>query len=218
MCLRERDLVVARIEPHQDVSGIDDLLVFGPHLDHVPGNPSAHGIDVAVDLGVVGGFVRVHVPPQVVTRDAQSHDDHSRDEIARHPGPSARDDRVLLQCRHGYFTSRSGVDDLFGAAQGPRQGHLGHVMGKERRDQRVVGGRDRLLCLHDLDRVGHAGREPVPSLDQRLIREIEIVSRDRHLLGRRTNVEKGGADLVLDLAGRDRRAHPAAVSARTSPG
>ena len=96
--LRERDLVVARIEPHQDVSGIYVLLVFGPHLNHVPGNPSAHGIDVAVDLGVVGGFVRVQVPPQVIARDAQNHDDHRGDEIARDPGPSARE-------RSGSFSS-----------------------------------------------------------------------------------------------------------------
>jgi hypothetical protein len=32
-----------------------------------------------------------------------------------------------------------------------------------------------------------------------LIREIEVVSRHRHLIGRRANVEKGCADLVLDL-------------------
>ena len=34
--LRERDLVVAGIESHQDVTGLYLLLIFGPHLNHVP--------------------------------------------------------------------------------------------------------------------------------------------------------------------------------------
>jgi hypothetical protein len=62
-----------------------------------------------------------------------------------------------------------------------------------------ICGRDRLLRLHDLDVVGHARREPVARLDQRLIGEIEIISRHRYLIGCRPNIQKSRANLVLDL-------------------
>src|SRR5262249_36032675 len=107
LCFRERDLVVARIEPHQDVSGIDVLLIFDAHLNHVPGNPRAQRVDVAVDLGIVCGFVGIHVSPHEVTHDTENNDDGRGDEIACNPRLFTSNDWVLLQSRHGYFTSRS---------------------------------------------------------------------------------------------------------------
>ena len=65
----------------------------------------------------------------------------------------------------------------------------------------VIGAGHRLLRLHHFDVVGHAGREPVAGLHQRLIGQVEIVSRHRHLVGRRANVQKRRADLIIDLAG-----------------
>ena len=51
-----------------------------------------------------------------------------------------------------------------------------------------------------LDGVADAGGEPVTRLHKRLSGQSKIVLRHRHLVGRRPNVEKGGPNLVLDLA------------------
>ncbi len=56
--LGERDFVVLRIDADQHVARVHELLVFRLHLDDVPVDPRADGVDVPVDLRVVGAIRR----------------------------------------------------------------------------------------------------------------------------------------------------------------
>ena len=48
-------LVIARIDAHQHLPGLDRLVVHHQHFDHVAGDLGRDGGDVAVHFGVVGG-------------------------------------------------------------------------------------------------------------------------------------------------------------------
>ena len=107
----------------------------------------------------------------------------------------------MQQFGHGYFTSISFWIPCSAPPKARAKRDLRQIVGIQRGDQTVIGARDRLLRLHDFDVVGHAGREPVARLRERLIGQVEIVLRHRHLVGRRADVQKRRADLVIDLAG-----------------
>ena len=51
------DLVIGGIDFHQHGPGLHVLVVEDVQFDDVAGDASADGIDVTVDLGVIGGFV-----------------------------------------------------------------------------------------------------------------------------------------------------------------
>ncbi len=62
--LRDRNLIVLRIDLHQHGALLHPLVVF--HVDpyHIAGNTRADGIQVNIRLGVVGGFIAAEVAPQ----------------------------------------------------------------------------------------------------------------------------------------------------------
>ena len=58
---------------------------------------------------------------------------------------------------------------------------------------------DRLLGLHHLDVVGHAGSESVAGLSERFVREFFVALRNRDLVRGGLQIEKRGAHLLIDL-------------------
>ena len=107
MCLSEGNLVVLRVKSHQDVAGIDILLILRAYFNHVTGKPSAHRVDVTVDLGVVCTFVSVQVSPEVVTTGGQNNDNCRQYQETPNSAPSAWDDFAFFRFGHCYFTSTS---------------------------------------------------------------------------------------------------------------
>jgi len=56
------------------------------------------------------------------------------------------------------------------------------------------------LCLNDFEIIGHTCFEPIPSLLQCLVGEVNIALAHAHKFGRRLKVKKSGAHLIVDFA------------------
>ncbi len=65
------DLIVRRINLDQHRSRLHVLIVLDVELDHVAGDARADGIDVAVDLGIVGRFVAGEIAVGEESHDQQ---------------------------------------------------------------------------------------------------------------------------------------------------
>ncbi len=66
--------VVAVVDLHQHGSGLDELALLHVDLHHVSGDSGADGIDVAIDLGVIGILILAALPPEGGGGDQQQHD------------------------------------------------------------------------------------------------------------------------------------------------
>ncbi|MFZ2225412.1 MAG: hypothetical protein WAV26_12085 [Candidatus Deferrimicrobium sp.] len=82
-CLLQPDLVVPRIEFHQEVALSDFTVVVDVYPEDMPGNPGAHGDDVALQVGVVRGFVASGIEEIPQTEDEGDGRD-GRDDAPEH--------------------------------------------------------------------------------------------------------------------------------------
>jgi len=110
--LREGNFVIARIEAHQHVVGLDVLVVGDGHLEHGARHAGADRRDVAGDESVVGRDVRARVPPEVTAvgqrREQQDGAGRQRPPPPRRrlpEGDEARADSTgktfIVEIRHG---------------------------------------------------------------------------------------------------------------------
>ena len=75
------DLEIARVDFHQQLSALHELIFFRVHRGDRALNAGAHAHQVRLHLGVIGGFVGLRIPPEEESAGRQngSHDQH-RDE------------------------------------------------------------------------------------------------------------------------------------------
>ena len=87
----ESDLIVGRIDFYQHRSRLHVLVVLHVELDDMSGDAGADGIDVAVDLSVVGGFIAGEVAIGEESRNHKHNDgDDDRDPKTRTLGARRR--------------------------------------------------------------------------------------------------------------------------------
>ena len=60
----DRNFIVLRIDLDQHGAFLHVLVVVHIHLGYVPGNTAAHGVELRIHLGIVGGFIGAQVVPQ----------------------------------------------------------------------------------------------------------------------------------------------------------
>ena len=159
--LVDGDLIVARIDLDEHGAGFDLLVVVDRHAAapcrrRAPrsasrAHPPAHRRSIRVP-GVSHN--------QTPTRPATS-DDHADDD-AESAG-AAMNGRCSID-RPSANASEKLTSGVFGDAEAAGEQRLGDVVAVERRDVLLVGERDRLLRLDDLDVAGDAGGEPIARL------------------------------------------------------
>ena len=75
--LFDRNLVVFRIDLDEHRAFLHVLVVVHIHFGHVPGNAAAHGIEMRIHLGIVGGFIAAQIAPQKQAAHEHDRDNHN---------------------------------------------------------------------------------------------------------------------------------------------
>ena len=155
----ERDLVVARIDLHEHGARLHRLVVGDRHAQHRAADARGHRRHVRVHLRVVGRLAAAR--SATTTRPTPA------------PATTTTATSDSNPCRHGIRAPRGTVSmACFERAGRAEHQRLGDVEVVERGDVPLAGQRHRLLRLHDLEVVGHAGGEPIARLRQLQIGEL----------------------------------------------
>ena len=79
LSLFQRDLIIARIEFHEQLSRLHGLIFFHVNRFHFAIDPRRNAVEVAVHLGVIGGFVGPGIQPERDRSDQEHGADNGRE-------------------------------------------------------------------------------------------------------------------------------------------
>ncbi len=210
--LIERDLEIARIEIHQRIARLHDLIVV--HINARDGavHARADGVQVSFHLGVVGGFELPRLEPKV---DADAGGDQKEQEEDGEGAAAAASDRRLgllagqgrhlgRRVRGGGTHGRTPLSKVgkigFGLSHGAGQSQAGQVESKQPGNVVAFGAGDLFLRLDHFHGGGHAGVKSVPRLAQGFIREAAIVFGEPDFADRGFQLDQRRADVLFDAA------------------
>ena len=98
---RDRHLVIRGIDLDQRRSRFHILVVVHQKLDHMPGDARADGIEVAIDLGVVSGFIAAQVAPEKKSSHQQHNSAHDQGQAKARIARGLLPAEISLRSRQG---------------------------------------------------------------------------------------------------------------------
>src|ERR1700722_14954394 len=221
--LLERDLIVHKIDGHEHITGMHELSFDHWNFKHVSVDPRAQRHDVTIYLCVVS-----RLPRQAIPEEEPTGYDHNREEQQRR-GPSAYRMLVknpaaalLLLAAAGQFWGcrryRGGIcflelrllcrhlvpSEILAKTdschtEGTNERQLCEIVAIEAGDVLVVGAGQGLFGLHHLDAVGDACRKTFLGAGDVVVGGTHIPMSDINLLPGGIQIEKCGANVVVNL-------------------
>ena len=193
--LRHRHLVVLGINLDQRRARLHKLIVVDQKLDDVSGDTRADGVQVAINLRVVGGLVAAQVAPEKEAGHQQHNSAHDQGQAKAGIAGGLLPAEIFLRSRQGrMFASfnfrrfghgrRCGLFHITCSSDiactpcsaypmARTSSSLGKIVSVQAGNIAFVGRRHRLLRLDYFQVVGNAGGKSVAGLRQGLFRQID---------------------------------------------